>query len=712
MKKKELFCRALALLLAVMMLLSICLMGVQASETDDTDLPTTPGDTTPTETQASETQPAETETPETQPTATEYGTTTFVYAGSDDETGAGLGFWVTWGTLVSDANQASGGAMAAACGVSVSASGKSATLTIDKSNLTGDKVWLNIWGSNASTTWNGVSCTFSGETYYLCDNGVSTTPPADFNPSEPDETEPQPEATAYDFTIHCYGEGYQLGAWMALVENGSETAWTDSGDSRTAAFADPEDGWTSATISWSLSATYNRLGFQIGESSPWESSKYAYDFTTPSAELWIVPGDSTVYTSKEAALEGMQTEHEPTYSITIHCKGSGYQVGAWLELVEKGEVTAWTPEDEGVTAELGNLEDGWTSVTLTWNNTGTYNRLGFYLGTKDPWKGTRYTYTFDSPTGEDVWIVPGYSTAYSTKKAALANAWSYYYQFTVHCYGEGYQLGAWMAQIVDGEEVAWTPSESSVTTTFRNLQDGWTTAVVAWKFKTNYNCLGFQIGKDSPWESAKYAYDFTERVGEVWILPDSPVVYLSEEAALEALNDPASAKYSFHVHCYGEGYQIGAWLAQVEQGQEVAWTDESMSVLGSFESEADGWSDVWVCWNPSEDYNRLGFQIDLNDPWAGEKYAYDFQKSPEEIWIVPGDAAIYLTREDAEKAMNPEEETVPPTETEPPVTEPAEEPVEENDNSGFPVIGVCIGVAVAIGLLLWLLLFLRKRKKQ
>lgn len=408
----------------------------------------------------------------------------------------------------------------------------------------------------------------------------------------------------------------------------------------------------------------------------------------------------------------MQTEYEAPYSFTIHCKGEGYQLGAWLELAENGTATAWTPEEDGVTATLENLEDGWTSVKISWDNLETYSRLGFVLGTTDPWTGTQYAYEFDSPTGEDVWIVPGYGGAYSTKEEALANAWSYYYQFKIHCHGEGYQVGSWLAKVVDGEETAWTPSGSSVIRTFGNLQDGWTTATVAWSSKTLYNRLGFTIGIDDPWASSAYAYDFTERIGEIWILPDDPTVYLSEEAAMEALNNPASAKYSFHIHCYGEGYQIGAWLAQVRGTEEVAWTSDGQAVTGSFTAEADGWSDVWIKWNLPEDYNRLGFTIGVDDPWASAGYAYDFEECPAEIWIVPGDMTVYLSQEEAEDAMTPGVEMTIPPETEAPAAEPVAEPAQEETTSVLPVIGSVAGVAAAGGFIRWLILFLRKRKKN
>ena len=749
------------------------------------------------------------------------GQATFIYEGTNaNVTADNLVAYITWGTATYNAN-------AEDCGFTVIRSGNTVILQVDKTTLTDSTVWLKIWENQEWTTWDSISCTFSGETYHLQDGGVYTT-------GSTGSEDPEPEEAAYQFTVHCYGEGYQIGAWMALVEDGTETAWTPSNESKTAVFSNPEDGWTSAVISWNLTDTYNRLSFQIGEGTPWgsstynydfttpigelwiipgstvvytskeaaeevlnsenppapgettqyeftvycygegyqigawmalvedgvevawtpsspaktavlgnpedgwtsavitwnladtfnrfgctigiddpwASSKYNYDFTEPSGEIWIVPGDPRVYTSKESALEGMQTEYEPTYSFTVHCKGEGYQIGAWLELVTNGEVTAWTPAEDGITASLENLEDGWTSVTISWDNTETYNRLGFVLGTTDPWVGTRYTYEFDASTGEDVWIVPGYGGAYSTKKAAEANAWSYYYQFKIHCYGEGYQVGAWMAKVVDGEETAWTPAASSVIRSFGNLQDGWTTATVSWSSKTLYNRLGFQIGVDSPWEATKYSYDFTERIGEIWILPDDPTVYLSEEAALEALNNPASAKYSFHIHCYGESYQIGAWMALVRNNEEVAWTADSAAFIGAFEPEMDGWSEVWVKWNLEEDYNRLGFTIGVDDPWASASYSFDFKECPAEIWIVPGDMNIYLSREEAEEAMTPGVEMTIPPETEPSETEPVEVPAQEEEKSGSGVIGIVIGIAAAGGFIWWLILFLRKRKKK
>ena len=652
----------------------------------------------PTEPSEEPTEPTEEPTEPVDPDA-DWGTTTYIYAGSDESlTAANFTVYITWGTATYNAN-------AEDCGIEVTRDGNTITLKADKNALTDATVWLKIWEDKSWTTWEGLSTTFSGETFYIYDDKVSTEAPGEGG----DPTEPVEKIT-YQFTVHCYGEGYQAGAWMALVEDGVEIAWTPSSPAKTAVFGNPEDGWTSATITWELTETYNRLGLQIGQEL-WTGNKYNYDFTGTSGEIWIVPDDPRVYTSKEAALEGMESEYEAPYSFTIHCKGEGYQIGAWMELMENGSSVAWTSEAEGVTAVLGETVDGWSSVTISWDSLEEYNRLGFVLGTTDPWVGTRYTYDFKSPTGEEIWVVPGYSGAYSTKEAAQANAWSYYYQFTIHCYGEGYQAGAWMAKVVEGEEVEWTPSASSQIRSFGNLQDGWTTATVAWSSKTLYNRLGFQIGVDSPWEGTKYSYDFTERVGEIWILPDDPTVYLSEEEALEALNNPASAKYSFHIHCYGESYQIGAWLALVQGGEEVAWTPDAAAVTAAFASEGDGWSDAWIKWSPAEDYNRLGFTIGVDDPWASDSYSFDFEECPVDLWIIPGDMTVYLSREEAEEAMTPGEEMTIPPETEPVETEPVQEPEQEEASSPLPIIGLC-GGAAGIGFIWWLILFLRKRKKK
>lgn len=334
-----------------------------------------------------------------------YGTNTFVYVGETEGVTAGdIWFYVSY--IVSQSNSSvTAGALSdfgITSTVGTTDGYSSVTLRGCLTDLSSGGASVGIGGTTVSS-WTPL--TFDGTVYYVSDSAVSTTPP----------TVPK---TDYSFNVHCYGDGYQIGGWMALVEGGTETAWSPSAEAITTSFTGYDGEWSSAALAWSYPDDFNRLTFQIGQSSPWESSSYNYDFSGAGGEIWIIPGDSRVFTSLEEAEEVINGGGAtPTYSFTVHCYGDGYQIGGWLALVKGGSETAWSPSNEAVNTSFADYDGEWSTVKFSWFYTDEFNRLAFQIGKASPWESTVYNFDFTG-TGGEIWVVPGDPEVYTKLKDA------------------------------------------------------------------------------------------------------------------------------------------------------------------------------------------------------------------------------------------------------------------------------------------------------
>ena len=273
-----------------------------------------------------------------------YGSNTFVYVGEEEgKTASDLRFYVTYAVSQSKPETTAGELATFGISTSSGTSGEYSSVTLrgNISDLSG--VWVSV---GLSDTIGSTALGLDGTVYYVSDTGISTTPP-----SVPKND--------YSFTVYCYGDGYQIGAWMALVEGGAETAWSPSAESVNRSFSGYDGQWSSVSISWSYPDVYNRLAFNIGQASPWESSTYNFNFTGLGGSAWVIPGDGSVYYSLAEAEEAINNAVTST-TLVVHYKRSdsmsGWKVGTWFTSAVDG---GWGSKDTNFT-----YKDGWGYVAV------------------------------------------------------------------------------------------------------------------------------------------------------------------------------------------------------------------------------------------------------------------------------------------------------------------------------------------------------------
>ncbi len=672
------------------------------------------------------------------------GTVTFVYTGTDEtKTAVNLWFYVNWAksvTLKPEGGAGQLGDFGIGWSQSTYAGKPCVILSGDTTDLS--EVWITLGFS--AQIGSSLEVKFDGAVYSVSDTAVTmgysdpahTHTPAntwssnethhyhsctDTSCTETDVSKlPDYAAHAYDndedtacntcgytrevsvsknysFTIHVYTNGL-TGTWLkSYLGEWQEEAYP--------ALGGETDGWSTAAYTLNTTVEYNKYTFYFYKTAS-DYTEYVYSFTGTTNELWIIPGDGTVYTSKpatggatppehthiwsgwktdaschwkECEAEGCTTpvatsesgEHSyddaqdtqcntcgysreassaKNYSFTIHAYTKGLS-GYWLR-------TCLGDWKEDTYPTFGAEVEGWSDAVYKITSAENYEQLiiCFYKSAADY---TIWTQPITSTSGE-YWAIPGVDTIYTSKEAAEAALQDpdpdvppvekKDYSFTVHFYGSGW-LTAWMSKVENGTETAWTASADNRWPTLAEEADGWYKADIAWEAQADgFNRLNLLLnGAAEP----AYNYDFTGYSGEVWFIPGSTTAYTSKADAEKALPEEApkpveKTDFNFTVHVYGSGWMT-AWMAKVENGTETGWTAEADNQWPTLESEGNGWGKATITWVQQQgDLNRLCLMLNGD---TAVTYNCDFIGNSGEFWIIPGESVPYTSQAAAEEQL-------------------------------------------------------------
>ncbi|MDJ0837468.1 MAG: DUF3372 domain-containing protein [Acidobacteriota bacterium] len=313
-------------------------------------------------------------------------------------------------------------------------------------------------------------------------------------------------------TIHYHRPGgdyagWGLHLWGGAVDPSQTTTWTG------ARLFEGSDAF-GRTAEIQLQDATQTLWFIIHRGNTKDTPNDRSFTPSVNSEVWLIEGDSTVYTSNPFA-GGMAKIH-------YHRPGgdySGWGLHLWGSAIAPSEATTWS------NPKMFNGEDSFGKVT-TIALSNPNNALWFIVhqgNTKD----TPNDRSFTPATNSEIWLIQGDSTVYTSNPYGPASGYARVHYRRPDATYTGWGLHLWGSGLGAGEATSW-PSTKAFTGS-----DGYG-AYVDIAVSDGSQSIGLLVHNNGNQDVGATSFTPNTDGYEVWLASGSAAVYTTEGEGLEA----------------------------------------------------------------------------------------------------------------------------------------------------------------------------------